>query len=560
VLKLDVAPHAGQLHGPGGVLDGLFGVQQLEHAGARGRGPLQALVDRGQRVHGAVQLPPVAAVGHQPADGERAPHDEPGAEADHDDAAQKPDELNAGQKSGAGVDGPVLLAEVLGVGGAEAFHGLVLTGKGLDDQVPQQVFLQLRGHVAQAVAHPPVQRLDPPVEDADQQEHHGQRHQRGRADDRVDGQNGGDDHGKPQERAEHLVDALNDGLLHGVDVVHGPGEQVAAAVFMVKGHRLALQLFVHGQAQVDDEALAHLLHEVAVQSRQDGAQKVHADHGAQRGQQHVDPAVERHLVGDEHPHQRMKQRQRNGHHEGAEPDGQLFAVRFQKRDDSPKNGQRSTPNRGGAPHSPYGIQMFLICVACHKNSRPAPCTGSNQSRARPWLTHVRFRLPAEARSTMALPSAVPKYQTASTSSCSASTWTRASRAPVTMLMTPPGTSDVSNTWYRSVAASGCGSDGTTTTVLPMATAGATSETKAKSGRSSGQPMPRTPMGSGTARVTWRPRVRCTAPSYLSAQAAYSNQRSTAASTSAYASLSEQPVMAASRPANSSRRTARFSPT
>ena len=49
--------------------------------------------------------------------------------------------------------------------------------------------------------------------------------------------------------------------------------------------------------------------------------------------------------------------------------------------------------------------------------------------------------------------------------------------------------------------------------------GATSETKPSSGRSSGQTSPITPIGSGIASVTLRRGVRCTSPSYLSAQAA-----------------------------------------
>ena len=51
-------------------------------------------------------------------------------------------------------------------------------------------------------------------------------------------------------------------------------------------------------------------------------------------------------------------------------------------------------------------------------------------------------------------------------------------------------------------------------------AGATVETKPRSGASSGQTIPITPTGSGMAMVTLRYGVWCTAPSHLSAQAAY----------------------------------------
>ena len=44
------------------------------------------------------------------------------------------------------------------------------------------------------------------------------------------------------------------------------------------------------------------------------------------------------------------------------------------------------------------------------------------------------------------PAFVPWYQRAATSSCSASVLASSSRSPVTMLTTPPGTSEVSSTW------------------------------------------------------------------------------------------------------------------
>src|SRR5438445_714181 len=128
-------------------------------------------------------------------------------------------------------------------------------------------------------------------------------------------------------------------------------------------------------------------------------------------------------------------------------------------------------------------------------------------------------LPAEARSTSVAPARSPKYQTASTSSCSASTLASASLAPVTMLITPAGTSEASSTVYSSVAARGCASDGIAITVLPTATAGLTSDTNPNRGSASGQAMPITPMGSFMASVTPRIGVWWTAPSYLSAQAA-----------------------------------------
>ena len=72
-------------------------------------------------------------------------------------------------------------------------------------------------------------------------------------------------------------------------------------------------------------------------------------------------------------------------------------------------------------------------------------------------------------------------------------------------------------------------------MLPMAMAGATVETKARSGESSGQAMPIVPRGSRTAKVKLRSGVAWTVPAYLSAQAALVKSLSIARSTSALAS-------------------------
>src|SRR2546429_4506028 len=59
-----------------------------------------------------------------------------------------------------------------------------------------------------------------------------------------------------------------------------------------------------------------------------------------------------------------------------------------------------------------------------------------------------------------------------------------SLAPVTMLITPAGTSEASSTVYSSVAARGCTSEGIAITVLPTATAGPTSDTNPNRDRKS----------------------------------------------------------------------------
>jgi len=79
--------------------------------------------------------------------------------------------------------------------------------------------------------------------------------------------------------------------------------------------------------------------------------------------------------------------------------------------------------------------------------------------------------------------------------------------------------------------SGYVSEGTTTAVLPVAKTGKTTDNKLKSGASLGQIIPTVPIGSFMAIAIVRDGGLCTAPSNLSAQAAYENMRSMLAATS-----------------------------
>ena len=127
-----------------------------------------------------------------------------------------------------------------------------------------------------------------------------------------------------------------------------------------------------------------------------------------------------------------------------------------------------------------------------------------------------------------------------------------------MLRTPGGKSEVSSTWYRSVAAKGLLSDGTAITEFPMAISGATNLVNPQSGLSSPQITPTTPNGSFNAKTKPCIVVSCTAPSYLSAHAAQRNHSETAFATSDSASSVFNPVIALMRLANSALLCSRFS--
>ncbi len=127
-----------------------------------------------------------------------------------------------------------------------------------------------------------------------------------------------------------------------------------------------------------------------------------------------------------------------------------------------------------------------------------------------------------------------------------------------MLSTPAGKSEVSRTWYRSVAANGLFSDGTAITEFPMARSGATNLVNPQRGLSSGQVTPTTPNGSFNAKTKPCIVVSWTAPSYLSAHAAQRNHSETASATSDSAASVVEPVIALMRAANSALRCSRFS--
>src|ERR1700722_17052106 len=96
-------------------------------------------------------------------------------------------------------------------------------------------------------------------------------------------------------------------------------------------------------------------------------------------------------------------------------------------------------------HSPYGTQTFFTCTACRNHHFPSLCPASNQSIARPSFVNTSFKSPAESAFAITLCASSPKLHSASTSACSASTRNNSVGRPLTILITPPGRSLVSNT-------------------------------------------------------------------------------------------------------------------
>ena len=112
-----------------------------------------------------------------------------------------------------------------------------------------------------------------------------------------------------------------------------------------------------------------------------------------------------------------------------------------------------------------------------------------------------------------------------------------------MLTTPPGTSEVASTSENVTAGSGRSYDDTTTTVLPVTIAGATTLTRPSSEDSCGASTATTPVGSGVERLKNGPATGLAPPTtwvILSAQPAYQTSRSIASSTTLVARAAVSP--------------------
>src|SRR6185437_10512962 len=134
-------------------------------------------------------------------------------------------------------------------------------------------------------------------------------------------------------------------------------------------------------------------------------------------------------------------------------------------------------------------------------------------------------------------SGAPVRSMALTSMWDASHGATSATRPVSTFTTPPGTSEVASTSDSVTAGSGCCSEASTTTVLPLTMAGATTETNPSNGARWGASTATTPVGSGSEKLKYGPATGLDEPrtwAILSAQPAYQTQRSMAASTNASA--------------------------
>src|SRR5262245_30292653 len=187
-----------------------------------------------------------------------------------------------------------------------------------------------------------------------------------------------------------------------------------------------------------------------------------------------------------------------------------------------------------------GLGRFHTPIGCHtvfdsRKARRRETSGvASQSGSVARVRRTRFTvLAAERSSSVVIDSGAPARSSALTSAWEASQGASSAVRPVRMLTTPPGTSDVASTSDSVIAGSGRSWLDTTTAVLPVAMAGASTLTSPSSEDDCGARTPTTPVGSGTEKEKYGPATGFDAPStvaILSAQPAYQTQRSIAVST------------------------------
>src|SRR6266568_9051614 len=140
--------------------------------------------------------------------------------------------------------------------------------------------------------------------------------------------------------------------------------------------------------------------------------------------------------------------------------------------------------------------------------------GASVQSSSPALT-TRLRFSAAAAASSPASSGVgpdaPHRSIALTSMCEASQGATSAVRPVSTLITPPGTSEVASTSDSDTAGSGQRSLASTTTVLPLTTAGATTETKPSKLEACGAITATTPVGSGSEKLKYGPATGLAAP-------------------------------------------------
>jgi hypothetical protein len=116
---------------------------------------------------------------------------------------------------------------------SEAVRLVFLARERLDERQPGQIFLEPGGHVAEFVAHAPVQRFDTGIEVARQQKHENDGHERHEAEFPIEEKKHARNVQKRKTAAHDLVRSLDGDFLQLVHVAHRARHQIAGPVFVM---------------------------------------------------------------------------------------------------------------------------------------------------------------------------------------------------------------------------------------------------------------------------------------------------------------------------------------
>lgn len=151
--------------------------------------------------------------------------------------------------------------------------------EGLDDAGRRNRFLQDRRDVCRRFLNLPAGAADFAAEEVHEPQYHGERAEREDRQTPVQVDHGADGTDEDETFCHQLDRVLDKGALQSVDVVRNVAHDGARLVLVVERHGQALQLAEHLGADIDDDMLPHVTHEIVLTEEEDAAEN-EDDHDA----------------------------------------------------------------------------------------------------------------------------------------------------------------------------------------------------------------------------------------------------------------------------------------
>ena len=327
------------------------GIDDLEDALRRRPRPLQDVTGLRNRTNGTLQPPPEAAVGKERAKGEEiAPlHDEPGAETEHNEIIDESED---------GDDGKVGVAELarLDAGLIKKVGPLVeglllrrLACEGLRHLDTREPVLYEGADVTQLFADTLINALHAEVVFTDKNESKREWQDRRRSHDGTDPQDHPGHSDEGHDLLEQTREALENGLLHRIDVARDARDELAGAGVAVVVERLGFELRKELAAQIANDSLTRLFHEVGMHRIGPRPDEVGAEHDSQpHPQRPRSKGLFNKAVGDISPDEGMEVHEGNRKDEQAQRNNEPRPIRPEPRPDT--GGQLSIGKCRGGGH------------------------------------------------------------------------------------------------------------------------------------------------------------------------------------------------------------------